>query len=216
MNSVRLYAVAERNWFDDDGAYKAALAEIAACDACGVAIQVRSKGTTLERIESLASIAREAVPVGKLALFLNGPASIAARLHYEGLHWPEMAIPSGVADASPTTAERLVRSASVHSIDALKRAERAGADFVVFGPVFDAISKPVKGVGIPALEKIVTAARVPVLAIGGITPERVRMCLDAGANGVAVVSGVFVHGRIQESVLRYLEALNGAQRGHVA
>ena len=110
----------------------------------------------------------------------------------------------------------MVRRASVHSLDALRGAERAGGDFVVLGPVFDAISKPGKGVGIAALEKIVTAAGVPVLAIGGITPERVSVCLEVGAAGVAAVSGVFAHGRIQESVSRYMEALNEAQRGLVA
>jgi thiamine-phosphate pyrophosphorylase len=79
---------------------------------------------------------------------------------------------------------------STHSIDEARSAEQEAADFVVFGPVFRAISKPGYGaaVGLDALREAARAVRIPVLALGGITPRNAAECLAAGAAGVAAVS----------------------------
>src|SRR6185312_12864703 len=79
---------------------------------------------------------------------------------------------------------------STHSLDEARAAHVAGADFVVFGPVFETESK--RGYGQPqGLEKLRAVTRAlgefPVVAIGGITLDNVGECFDAGARGVAAI-----------------------------
>ena len=83
-------------------------------------------------------------------------------------------------------------SAAAHSEGAAIAAVRQGADVVLFSPVFPTASKPGHaGAGLDALAACCAAVpETPVYALGGITPDRVRDCLDAGAYGVAVLSGI--------------------------
>lgn len=166
----------------------------------GFAIQLRAPRLADRELEDLAKAARAVAP-RSVPLFLNGPGALASQLGFDGVHWPERAIPSEWRDAP------LPASAAVHSEEAVRRAERAGARFVVFGSVFPPGSKPGEGVGVDRLREIAACTSLPVLAIGGITPERVAPCLAAGAHGVAVVTGVLAAPRPSEAARRYLEAL---------
>src|SRR5262249_16855102 len=80
--------------------------------------------------------------------------------------------------------------ASTHSIDEAERAEREGADFVVFGPVFETESKQIYGppVGLAPLEAVAVSLCIPVLALGGINISNYRKALDSGAGGIAGIS----------------------------
>ena len=80
---------------------------------------------------------------------------------------------------------------SVHSLAAAREAEGDGADFVIFGPVWESPSHPGSPpAGIAALERIARAVKIPVLAIGGVTRERIPECHAAGAAGYAAI-GLF-------------------------
>jgi len=82
---------------------------------------------------------------------------------------------------------------STHSLDEARAAHAGGADFVVFGPVFETASKRVYGEP-QGLDKLSAVARelgeFPVVAIGGVTLENAGECFDAGARGVAAI-GMF-------------------------
>jgi thiamine-phosphate pyrophosphorylase len=147
------------------------------------AVQVRAKGRDGQALRTLARRARTAV--ADLRLVLNGPARLARDLGYTGVHWPESEVPPQV----PPEASELLRSASAHSPAALRRAD-AVAHCVLFGPVFPPGSKEGAGVGVEALRGACRLSRLPVLAVGGITLDRVGACLEAGAWGVAVVTAV--------------------------
>lgn len=103
----------------------------------------------------------------------------------------------------------LLLGASAHSPDAVRAAHDAGADFVCFGPVFETASKKRYGApqGLAALTVACTAATIPVLAIGGVTPDNARSCLDAGAHGVAAVGAVMTATSARTAVRRFQEAL---------
>lgn len=84
-----------------------------------------------------------------------------------------------------------------------------GVDYYFFSPVFPTSSKPdqpATGVG-PLREFCQTAAPIPVFALGGITPERVSLCCEAGACGVAVLSGIMEVDTPRASARAYLRAL---------
>jgi thiamine-phosphate pyrophosphorylase len=85
---------------------------------------------------------------------------------------------------------RMLVGVSTHKIDEAIAAQRDGADFVVFGPVFESVSKRDYGkpVGIEAVRQVATRLTIPVLALGGITASNFWEALEAGASGVAGIS----------------------------
>ncbi|MEJ2215966.1 MAG: thiamine phosphate synthase [Gemmatimonadota bacterium] len=98
---------------------------------------------------------------------------------------------------------------SAHAAQEAEDAVRAGADFVVLGTIFATPSHPGwNGSGTGLVRE--TARVAPVIAIGGITPERVEPCLAAGARGVAVLGGVWRTDDPVAAVTSYLDALDRA------
>jgi thiamine-phosphate pyrophosphorylase len=79
---------------------------------------------------------------------------------------------------------------STHNEAEAEAAKRGGADFIVFGPIFETASKAQYGepVGIEALREVSARSHIPVIALGGIKQSNFREALDAGAAGVAGIS----------------------------
>nr|NIP56877.1 thiamine phosphate synthase [Gemmatimonadota bacterium]NIR77255.1 thiamine phosphate synthase [Gemmatimonadota bacterium]NIT85774.1 thiamine phosphate synthase [Gemmatimonadota bacterium]NIU29599.1 thiamine phosphate synthase [Gemmatimonadota bacterium]NIU34648.1 thiamine phosphate synthase [Gemmatimonadota bacterium] len=97
---------------------------------------------------------------------------------------------------------------SVHGPDEAVRAENGGADYLVVGTIFPSPSHPGRsGAGPERVAAVSGGTRVPALAIGGITPERVRAVLESGAHGVAVLSGIWDAEDPGAALDRYLGAL---------
>jgi len=110
------------------------------------------------------------------------------------------------AGARPTVLGR-----SVHSRDELRDPE--DMDYFVAGNLHETASHPGREArGTDWLASLTAAAERPVLAIGGITPERVAGAVRAGAHGVAVLSGIWESGAPGDAVSRYLEALRATSR----
>lgn len=217
-----LYLVADRgflgsdhDWLERLGDAAEALARLRADGVVArpgtVMLQLRVKdASAATRRPLVAEGLARARPAG-VPVLLNGTEEEARELGFDGVHWPERLVPpSGTPDAAPESGAdpAFLRGASVHSVEAARRAADAEADFLVFGPVFAPGSKAGSGVGIPALAKFVRASTLPVLAIGGVTRERAPACRTAGARGVAVVSAVFTPGvAIAEAVAGLLRAV---------
>jgi thiamine-phosphate pyrophosphorylase len=77
---------------------------------------------------------------------------------------------------------------SCHTIEELQAAEREGADFAVFGPVFPSRTKTLAPIGIEAFRAATQSVGLPVYALGGVTADNARLCMEAGAAGVAGIS----------------------------
>jgi thiamine-phosphate pyrophosphorylase len=155
--------------------------------AAGLAtiLQMRAPLSSAREVEqeAVALVATSPLPV-----VVSSRCDIALAAGAAGVNLPENDIP--VAAARALMGERLV-GRSVHSLESALRAESEGADYVIFGPVWASESHPVSTpAGIKALAEVAHALRIPVLAIGGVTEERIAECRAAGAAGYAAI-GLF-------------------------
>jgi thiamine-phosphate pyrophosphorylase len=98
-----------------------------------------------------------------------------------------------VRDARELIGKSKLIGCSTHSIAEVEAANRAGANFIVFGPVFDPISKSAYGpaTGVDALREACEASDIPVYALGGVTSERIRELSDCEIAGVSAIGAVF-------------------------
>ncbi|MBI4466063.1 MAG: thiamine phosphate synthase [Acidobacteria bacterium] len=104
-----------------------------------------------------------------------------------GVHLPTQGFP--VAELRQHYPDLLL-GASCHNLKELRRTEEGGADFAVFGPVYETASKRAYGppLGLEKLAEAVRAVGIPVLALGGITLANAAACLQTGAAGLAAIS----------------------------
>ncbi len=97
---------------------------------------------------------------------------------------------------------------SVHSLTEAIESAQSGADYLLFGHIFETeCKKGVPAKGIEELKRITMHLRLPVIAIGGIKPENVGAVLDAGAAGVAVMSGILQAESPLAAARKYVEKL---------
>ncbi|HEY2645400.1 MAG TPA: thiamine phosphate synthase [Candidatus Acidoferrales bacterium] len=124
-------------------------------------------------------------------IVINDRLDVALAANAAGIHLGENSLP---LDAVAQWRHRCGRTdfqigVSCHSLEAVRLASRGGADYVFFGPVFATPSKAAFGTpqGIEQLREVCAAVEIPVLAIGGVTFENARTCLEAGAAGIAAI-----------------------------
>jgi thiamine-phosphate pyrophosphorylase len=131
---------------------------------------------------------------------------IAASPGVDGFHVPDDA--DLLAHIRRTFPKHLL-GASTHTIDGARAAAQTGADFLTFGPVFatPAKTKSDPPQGLEALSRVCGAVSIPVFAIGGITAERARECLDAGAHGIAVIRAVMEATSARRAVREFADAM---------
>ncbi len=150
-------------------------------------IQIRERDLPVRRLLTLVEEAIKRAGAGPTRRLVNDRLDIAVAAGAAGVHLPAHGFP---VDEVRRNYPELLIGTSTHNLDELRRAADGGADFAVFGPVFETPSK--KAYGPPlGLEKLAEAARavnIPVLALGGITRENAADCLRAGAAGLAAIS----------------------------
>ncbi len=141
-------------------------------------------GELLSLTERIAAIARGR----NLRVLVNDRADIAAACPGVGVHLTTRSM--RVAVVRKTFGDDLLIGASTHSLAEAREAEEGGANFIVFGPVFETASKKIYGapVGLEALREVADRLRIPVLALGGVKLSNFKDAVAAGAKGVAAIS----------------------------
>ena len=153
-----------------------------------VVVQFREKDLPAGEQLKLGAQVRQNVG-GKALFIVNDRVDVALALDADGVQLPETGLP--VAQARKLLGNQRLIGRSVHSLQGAVAAERAGADYVIFGPVYTTPSHSgVPPAGRQALQEVAQAVSIPVLAIGGVSGENIRQVLQAGAAGAAVVSAI--------------------------
>ena len=150
-------------------------------------IQIRERDLSARHLFHLADEAAHITRQSGAQLLINDRADVAASSG-AGVHLTTRSMSADVVRQAFGT--QMLIGVSTHNLDEAKAAEQKGADFIVFGPVFETESKKVYGppVGLGALNKVVSRLSIPVLALGGINMENFREALDQGAAGAAAIS----------------------------
>jgi thiamine-phosphate pyrophosphorylase len=119
------------------------------------------------------------------SVIVNDRLDVALAAGAEGVHLGAHSMPVQVV--RQLARRPFVIGVSCHSLDEAMAAESGGADYLVLGPVFETPSKLGYGppLGLETLRSVTSRITIPVLALGGITVERIRPCLEAGASGIA-------------------------------
>ncbi len=155
-------------------------------------VQLREKDLSTRELESLAGEAMTRIREspdggGRTRLLINSRADVALAVGADGVHLRSKDLSSKDVRQIWNAANASVRpivAVSCHSDAEVVAAEKAGADFVVFGPTFAKRGVPEKLADLELLG-VVCRHRIPVLALGGVRPENARLCKQAGAKGVA-------------------------------
>ncbi|TSA01175.1 MAG: thiamine phosphate synthase [Nitrospiraceae bacterium] len=173
------------------------------------AVQLREKDLPARSLLALARDLAELAGTCNARVFVNDRVDICLASGSAGVHLPAAGLPASAARGL-VGADRLI-GRSAHSADEAARAEREGADFIVLGPIFETPSKRAFGppIGLRELERARTRCRVPLFGIGGITIDRVRDVVNAGARGVAVVGSVMAAEDVERASRELLDALEG-------
>jgi thiamine-phosphate pyrophosphorylase len=181
---------------------------VAECLAAGLpAVQVREKDLGAGELAVLCRQIRAATRERGAQLVVNDRVDVALAVGADAVQRTHTSLT--VNDMRAIAGPRLRIGASVHSLDDALAAEAAGAHWVVFGPVYDTASKRQYGApqGLERLAAVSRAVRIPVVAIGGITPARVGEVRGAGAHGVGVISAILAADSPAEATRSFLKAL---------
>ncbi len=184
------------------------VAVVGECLAAGLpAVQVREKDLGAA---DLAFLCRRLVaPVRDTGamLVVNDRVDVALAVGADAVQRTHTSLP--VDDIRAIAGRRLRIGASVHSLQDAVDAELKGADWVTYGPVYETPSKRPYGPpqGLERLAEVARGLRIPVIAIGGITPERVKEVREAGARGVAAISFILAAASPADATRRFLKAL---------
>ena len=151
-------------------------------------VQIREKRLNTRVLFELASHAAEITRGTSTQLLINDRADVAAGAGAGGVHLTTQSVP--VAAVRTSFGCELLIGVSTHSAEEAEAARAGGADFVVFGPVFEPLSKPYgRPVGVRALSRVAAeVAPLPVIALGGLNLGNVLECVRAGAAGVAAIT----------------------------
>jgi thiamine-phosphate diphosphorylase len=187
---------------------------LAAVEAGGkdIALHVRGRSATAARRYEVAIALRATCERLGARLLVNDRVDVALAAGADGVQLRARSF--AVADARALLGARRLIGYSAHAPDEAGAAVSAGADFVILGSIWETRSHPGSApAGLAALRTAADHAGAPVIAIGGVTPARVRDAAVAGAWGVAVLSGVWSAEEVGMAVATYLDAIRTAYTG---
>ena len=171
------------------------------------AVQLREKDLGTRELIDMAYRMRELTDKYSAKLFINDRVDIALSVEADGVHLGQKSMPAYAV--RKIAKDKFMIGVSAHSIEEAKQAEKEGADFITLGPVYKTPSKLKYGqpLGVDIIRKAKAEISIPVFAIGGIKQDRIKEVMDAGADGIALISGILGAKDIKEKTGEFLRLL---------
>lgn len=174
-------------------------------------IQFRQKHGGIQNIlieaQKVAAVCQDA----SIPLLVDDRIDVAQAIEAEGVHLGQEDFP--VDAARDILGPDAIIGATATKTEQVVEAYERGADYIGFGPVFPTTSKrnPKSVKGPEGVYDASEAVPIPIIAIGGITHDRVRRALEAGAHGVAVLSAICTAKNPERATARFRAAIDGAK-----
>jgi thiamine-phosphate pyrophosphorylase len=184
----------------------------AALEAGAPVIQLRAKGLPDRELYALASRVTEACSQRGVCCIINDRVDIALAVGADGVHVGADDLP--VTVAAGLLGDGRVLGATARDPETARRHESAGASYLGVGPAYSTSTKD----GLPpplgpeGIARVAGAVSIPVIAVAGVTAERVPELIAAGAHGVAVISTLSEADDPRAATRALLAALDGAER----
>jgi len=152
-------------------------------------IQLRGKGSSIEKLVDLAAELHELTARSSTLLIVNDHAEIAGQVAVEGVHVGQD--DDSIEIARQKAARDILVGKSTHSLEQACDARREGADYIGFGPLFATPTKPdYVPIGLADIKRVHTEVNLPIFCIGGISIDNLQSVIDAGAKRVVMVSAL--------------------------
>jgi thiamine-phosphate pyrophosphorylase len=172
------------------------------------AVQLRERDMDGREFHKLADELRKVTRETGVKLLINQRLDIAVAVKADGVHlgWRSL----GVHDVHQLGGADMLAGVSCHDAHQIEEAEAAGADYILLGPVFETPSKQgvAEALGIERFKELVAMTKLPVLAIGGVTPENGREVMGAGAAGLAAISALTAAEDPESAARQFKECLS--------
>jgi thiamine-phosphate pyrophosphorylase len=170
-------------------------------------LQLRVKNMTARDFFHLAKEARDLTRRSACSLIINDRADIALACGADGVHLGQEDLP--LAAARKLMGRKII-GISTHSLEQAREAERGGADYIGFGPMFGTTTKDTgySARGIEMLRQIRGGVHLPIVAIGGITEMNVSEVWQGGADSAAIISDILQ----AENVTAKLQSVSARHR----
>jgi thiamine-phosphate pyrophosphorylase len=176
-------------------------------------LQYRNKKTTSARLLRDSCELGEASARRGMTFLVNDRADVALLANADGVHLGQDDLP--VESARKILGPEKWIGVSTHNVEQFRRAVETSADYIAFGPAFSTTSKdnPDPVVGTEMLRQVRGLTNKPIVAIGGITVERAREVIEAGADSVAVISDIMTAEHPGTRAKEFLETLAAVNPG---
>ncbi len=175
------------------------LGYVEACNAAHIAaqmikggvdlIQLRGKNKLLGELVDLSAELHELAAKSSTPLIVNDHAEIARRVAVEGVHVGQD--DDSIESVREKATREILVGKSTHSLEQARAAQREGADYIGFGPIFATPTKPdYAPIGLEDIRRVHAEVNLPIFCIGGINIDNLQSVIDAGAKRVVMVSAL--------------------------
>lgn len=201
-NSMLLYAVTDRAWLKGNEDLTSVCKSVLENGA--TFLQIREKDLDEETFEQEAAVLKKLCEVYHIPFVVNDSVEIALHIDADGVHVGQSDIKG--RDIRSMIGNEKILGISAGTVEEAVSAEKAGADYIGVGAVFDTSTKKnARNLTVENLKEISESVSIPVVAIGGITASNIMELSNSGVDGIAVVSAIFAAENPGEATAKLLK-----------
>ena len=201
-NAMLLYAVTDRSWLKENEDLTSVCKTVLENGA--TFLQIREKDLDEETFEQEAEALKQLCAKYHIPFVVNDSVEIALDIDADGVHVGQSDIKG--RDIRSMIGNEKILGISAGTVEEAVAAEKAGADYIGVGAVFDTSTKKnARSLTMDKLKEISESVSIPVVAIGGISASNIMELTNSGVDGVAVVSAIFAAENPGEATAKLLE-----------